>query len=164
MSGALDSLISHPTPQRRTAGQMLLSGGWASPAETMTPTHDRRLLMVLEFINQNLRRQLVIRDLATVVNLSPGRLAHLFKSEVGLSPQRYANNVRLEKAKNLLASGVLSVKEISSEIGFPNVSSFCRCFKARYGTTPREYRKIHLRMDLKSLVSFDYGVCLKERS
>jgi transcriptional regulator GlxA family with amidase domain len=158
MSGALDSLITHPTPQRRTAGQMLLSGGWSLPAETMTPTHDRRLLMVLEFINQNLRRQLVIRDLATVVNLSPGRLAHLFKSEVGLSPQRYANNVRLEKAKNLLESGVLSVKEISSEIGFPNVSSFCRCFKARYNTTPGRYRKIHLRMDLKSIASFDYGV------
>jgi transcriptional regulator GlxA family with amidase domain len=143
---------------------MLLSGARSFPAETMTPTEDRRLLMVLEFINENVRRQLVIRDLATVVNLSPGRLAHLFKSEVGLSPQRYANNVRLEKAKRLLESGVLSVKEISSEIGFPNVSSFCRCFKARYGTTPREYRKIHLRMDLKSLVSFDYGVCLKERS
>jgi xylan 1,4-beta-xylosidase len=136
---------------------MLLSGR-ALPAETMTPTQDRRLLMVLEFINENLRRRLVIRDLATVVNLSPGRLAHLFKSEVGLSPQRYANNVRLEKAKKLLESGVLSVKEISSEIGFPNVSSFCRFFKARYSTTPGQYRKIHLKMDFKSIASFDYGV------
>jgi len=142
---------------------MLLSGARSLPSETMTPIHDRRLLMVLEFINQNLRRQLVVRDLATVVNLSPGRLAHLFKSEVGLSPQRYASNVRLEKAKELLQSGVLSVKEISSEIGFPNVSSFCRCFKARYRTTPREYRNIYLRVDLKRIVSFDYSVCLKER-
>ena len=165
MTTSLDNFTTHPTPQRRTVSQMLLSGARPLPAETMTPTEDRRLLMVLEFINENVRRQLVIRDLATVVNLSPGRLAHLFKSEVGLSPQRYANNVRLEKAKNLLESGVLSVKEISSEIGFPNVSSFCRCFKARYNTTPGRYRKIHLRMDLKSLVvSFDYGVCLKERS
>jgi AraC family transcriptional regulator of arabinose operon len=137
---------------------MLLSDGRPLPAETMTPTHDRRLLMVLELINLNLRRQLVIRDLASIVNLSPGRLAHLFKSEVGLSPQRYAKNVRLEKAKKLLESGVLSVKEISSEIGFPNVSSFCRCFKARYSTTPGQYRKLHLRMDLKSIASFDYGV------
>jgi AraC family transcriptional regulator of arabinose operon len=128
---------------------MLLSGGRALPAETMTHTHDRRLLMVLEFINENLKRQLVIRDLATVVNLSPGRLAHLFKNEVGLSPQRYANNLRLEKAKKLLESGVLSVKEISSEIGFPNVSSFCRCFKAHYSTTPGQYRRTHLRMDFE---------------
>jgi len=95
----------------------------------------------------------MIRELATIVNLSPGRLAHLFKSEVGVSPQRYVNNVRLEKAKALLESGLLSVKEISSQIAFPNVSSFCRSFKARYGTTPREYRKIHLRMDLKSIAA-----------
>jgi two-component system response regulator YesN len=86
--------------------------------------------------------------MATIVNLSPGRLAHLFKSEVGVSPQRYVNKVRLEKAKELLASGLLSVKEIAAEIGFPNVSTFCRSFRACYGTTPREYRNIHLRMDL----------------
>jgi transcriptional regulator GlxA family with amidase domain len=142
---------------------MLLSGARSLPSETMTPTHDRRLLLVLELINENIRRQFMIRELAPIVNLSPGRLAHLFKSEVGVSPQRYANNVRLEKAKELLQSGVLSVKEISSEIGFPNVSSFCRSFKARYRTTPREYRNIHLRIDLKRIVSFDYSVCLKER-
>jgi transcriptional regulator GlxA family with amidase domain len=149
MGGTLDNLTTHPTPQRRTADRMLLSGsGRSLPAETMPSTHDRRLLVVLELINENIRRQLMIRELATIVNLSPGRLAHLFKSEVGVSPQRYTNNVRLEKAKELLESSVLSVKEISSEIGFPNVSSFCRGFKARYGTTPREYRKIHLRIDL----------------
>jgi len=163
MNGTLDNLTTHPTPQRRTAGQMLLSGARSLPAETMTPTHDRRLLVVLELINENMRRQLMIRELATIVNLSPGRLAHLFKSEVGLSPQRYANNVRLKKAKKLLESGVLSVKEISSEIGFPSVSSFCRCFKARYNRTPGRYRRIHLRMDLKRIVSLDYSVCLKER-
>ena len=151
MNGTLDNLTTHPTHKRRTVDQMLLSGGRSSPAETMTPTHDRRLMVVLELINENIRRQLMIRELATIVNLSPGRLAHLFKSEVGVSPQRYANNVRLEKAKMLLESGVLSVKEISCEIGFPNVSSFCRSFRVRYGTTPREHRNIHLRMDLDHL-------------
>ena len=158
MNGTSDNLTTPPMPQRRTVDQMLLPGGRSLPAETMTPTHDRRLVAVLELINENIRRQLMIRELAIIVNLSPGRLAHLFKSEVGVSPQRYANNVRLEKAKELLESGVLSVKEISSGIGFPNVSSFCRSFKARYRTTPREYRKVHLRMDLKSIASFDYGV------
>jgi len=147
MNGTLDDLTTHPTPRRRIVAQKLLSGVRSLPAENITPTHDRRLLVVLELINENIRRQLMIRELATIVNLSPGRLAHLFKSEVGVSPQRYTNNVRLEKAKELLESSVRSVKEISSEIGFPNVSSFCRGFKARYGTTPREYRKIHLRID-----------------
>jgi AraC-like DNA-binding protein len=100
-----------------------------------------------------MQHQLVIQDLARAVNLSSGRLAHLFKSEIGVSPQRYLNNVRLKKAKELLESGMLSVKEIAAEIGFPNVSSFCRSFRACYGTTPREYRKIHLRLDFKSFAT-----------
>ena len=155
MNGSLDNnLTTHPTSQRRTAEHMLLSGGRSLPADTMTPTHDRRLMVVIELINVNIRRQLIVRELATIVNLSPGRFAHLFKSEVGISPQRYVNNIRLEKAKMLLESGVLSVKEISCEIGFPNVSSFCRSFKVRYGATPREYRNLHLRMDLRSIASF----------
>ena len=114
-------------------------------------THDRRLLLVLKLVEENMRRQWVIGDLATVVNLSSGRLAHLFKSEVGVSPQRYLNNIRMEKAKELLENGVLSGKEIAAEVGIPNASRFCRSFKARYGLTPKEYRKTHLRIDLKSI-------------
>jgi AraC family transcriptional regulator of arabinose operon len=115
---------------------------------------DRRLLMILTLIADDVRRQLVIRDLAEAVNLSPGRLAHLFKSELGLSPQRYLNQIRLEKARECLANGMLSVKEIGAEVGIPTVSCFCRSFKARYGTTPGEYRKTHLRLDPKGLVAY----------
>jgi AraC family transcriptional regulator, arabinose operon regulatory protein len=107
---------------------------------TPASTHDHRILIVLSKINENIRRPLEIRDLAIAVNLSPGRLAHLFKSEIGLSPQRYLNQIRLEKAKELLEMGLLSVKEIGADVGFPSVSSFCRSFKAANGMTPKEYR------------------------
>jgi AraC-like DNA-binding protein len=110
--------------------------------------------MILTLIGDDVRRQLVIRDLAEAVNLSPGRLAHLFKSELGVSPQRYLNQIRLEKAKECLANGMLSVKEIGAEVGIPTVSCFCRSFKARYGTTPGEYRRTHLRLDPKCLVAY----------
>ncbi len=116
-------------------------------------TYDRRLQLVLVLLDDNMRCQLAIRDLAEAVNLSPGRLAHLFKSEIGVSPQRYLNNLRLEKAKGCLENGVLRVKEIAAEFGFPNVSQFCRSFKARYGTTPKEYRKAHLKIELKSIAA-----------
>ena len=144
------NLTHHPTRFRirhheaRSAGPM--SGG-----ENDRKMYDRRLLLVLMLIEDNVRRQLAIRDLAEAVNLSPSRLAHLFKSEVGVSPQRYLNNIRLEKAKECLESGMLSVKEVAAEVGFPNVSCFCRTFKARNGTTPKEYRKTHFRIDLDSI-------------
>jgi AraC-like DNA-binding protein len=109
------------------------------------------MLLVLMLVNDSARRRLLIGDIARAVNLSPGRLAHLFKNEIGVSPQRYLNNIRLDKAKECLENGVLSVKEIAAEVGIPNVSGFCRSFKARYGTTPKEYRKTHLRLDLTSV-------------
>lgn len=118
-----------------------------------TKTYDRRLLLVLMLVQDNVRRQWAIRDLAEAVNLSPGRLAHLFKSEVGISPQRYLNQIRLEKAKECLENSVLSVKEIAARVGFPNVSCLCRSFKSRYGATPCEHRKTHLRLDLKSVTA-----------
>lgn len=152
MSATLDNLITHPTLRRQTVDQKLVSHRRSLSGEKSPPTHDRRLLLVLELINENVQRQFVIREMATAVNLSPGRLAHLFKSEIGVSPQRYVNNVRLEKARDLLEGGMLSVKEVAAEVGFPNVSSFCRSFRARYGATPSEYRKINLRIDLKSLL------------
>jgi AraC family transcriptional regulator, arabinose operon regulatory protein len=109
------------------------------------------MLLVLMLVEGSIRHQLLMEDIARAVNLSPGRLAHLFKSEMGVSPKRYLNNIRLEKARECLENGVLSVKEIASEVGIPNVSRLCRSFKARYGATPKEYRKTHLRLDLKSL-------------
>ena len=152
MSATLNNLITHPTMRRQTVDQKLVSHRRSLSGEEATPTDDRRLLLVLDLINENVQRQFVIREMAIAVNLSPGRLAHLFKSEVGVSPQRYVNNVRLERARDLLEGGMLSVKEIAAEIGFPNVSSFCRSFKACYGATPSEYRKVHLRIDLKRIL------------
>jgi AraC family transcriptional regulator, arabinose operon regulatory protein len=154
MNATLDNLNTHPTNTHPTrphpTDQKLILRRPSQSGENTIPVHDRRLLLLLELINDNMQRQLTIRGLARVVNLSPGRLAHLFKSEVGISPQRYLNNVRLEKAKELLESGMLSVKEVAAEIGFPHASSFCRSFKACYSTTPREYRKNYLRIDIKT--------------
>jgi AraC family transcriptional regulator of arabinose operon len=111
---------------------------------------DRRIVLAMMLVEEGTRRQFFIGDIARAVNLSTGRLAHLFKSEVGVSPQRYLMNIRLEKATELLEIGGLSVKEIAAEIGIASVSRFCRSFKSRYGVTPNEYRKTHLRLDLRT--------------
>jgi two-component system response regulator YesN len=148
----MHDLLNHPTDRFGTVGNIKESTAGLMPCgQPCWRTDDRRLLLVLMLIEDNTRRQLLMADIARTVNLSPGRLAHLFKSEMGVSPQRYLNNIRLDKAKERLESGVLSVKEIAAEVGIPDVSRFCRSFKARYGTTPKEYRKTHLRLDLKSV-------------
>jgi transcriptional regulator GlxA family with amidase domain len=149
----LRDLTNQPTDRFATFrnGKESTAAGLRPQGRDLGKTRDRRMLLVLMLVEESAKRRVLMGDIARAVNLSPGRLAHLFKSEMGVSPQRYLNNLRLEMAKECLENGVLSVKEIASEVGIANVSRFCRSFKARYGVTPMEYRKTNLRLDLKSV-------------
>lgn len=107
----------------------------------VTVPQDRRVRVILILLEQNSHRQLAIADVARAVNLSPGRLAHLFKSEVGVSLQQYLTQIRLAKAKHQLETTFLSIKEIAAANGFPSVTRFTASFKETVGATPSEYRK-----------------------
>jgi transcriptional regulator GlxA family with amidase domain len=105
-------------------------------------TSDRRVQVVLMVLEDNSQRKLVIQDIAEIVNLSPGRLAHLFRDEMGTSVQQYLTQIRLAKAKRQLESGFLSIKEIAAAVGFCNVNQFTNTFKTANGITPTQYRQL----------------------
>lgn len=102
---------------------------------------DRRIQLVLILLEENSHKQLSIPDVAKLVRLSPGRLAHLFKNEMEVSIQRYITQIRLTKAKHQLESSFLSIKEIAASVGFQNVTRFTAHFKNQVGSTPAEYRR-----------------------
>lgn len=107
---------------------------------------DRRVQIVRVLLEGSFQRKLGLREMGQEVNLSPWRLAHLFKAETGMSPQRYLTLVRLQRAKDQLVNSFLPVQEIGVAVGIPNPSHFTRSFKAAYGMTPVEYRRINLRI------------------
>ena len=107
---------------------------------------DRRVQIVRVLLEGSFQRKLGLREMGQEVNLSPWRLAHLFKSETGMSPQRYLTLVRLQRAKDQLVNSFQTVQEIGANVGIPNPSHFTKSFKAAYGMTPIEYRKINLRI------------------
>jgi AraC-like DNA-binding protein len=98
------------------------------------------------FIEDNFHRHLALSEMAKAVNLSPWRLAHLFKDEVGIPPLRYLSLVRLQKARQYLETGFLTVREIAISVGIPNASHFTRSFKAAYGSSPLQHRSAHFRI------------------
>lgn len=102
---------------------------------------DRRIEVVVMLLQSNSHKQIAIEEMAKLVNLSPGRLAHLFKSEMKLSIQQYLTQVRLAKAKSHLESSFLSIKEIAASVGFSSATRFVVCFKNLVGATPAQYRK-----------------------
>src|SRR5258708_5093319 len=83
---------------------------------------------------------LSIRALSANVSLSPRRLAHLFRVELGVPPRQYLKALRMDRAQSLLHTSFLSVKEITFQSGFTNVSHFVRDFKKLHGATPSEFR------------------------
>jgi AraC family transcriptional regulator of arabinose operon len=103
---------------------------------------DHRIQQTIKKIEADISRQFVIGDLAASVNLSVSRLQHLFKKEVETSIVKYINNLRLQKARKLLESSHLHVKEIRMRVGLTNESHFQRDFKQKFGETPNNYRNV----------------------
>lgn len=88
----------------------------------------------------DVRGELTLTEFAHSVNLSVWRLSHIFKSDVGMPPIKYLKLLRMERAKGLLESSFLSVKEIAFQVGLNDESHFVRDFKSTYGHSPTTYR------------------------
>lgn len=101
---------------------------------------DKRVEKIIEMMREDVRGELSLAEFAQSVNLSVWRLCHIFKSDVGMPPIRYLRLLRMERAKNLLESSFLSVKEIAFQVGLNDESHFVRDFKSTYGFSPALYR------------------------
>ena len=111
---------------------------------------NQRVQIVIDFMDANLQRKISLSDMARAANLSPSHLSHLFKTQTGLSPGEYLRRLRMKKARHLLATSLLSVKEIMALAGYNNKSHFLRHFKRSFGLAPSEYRKGVSRVMAKS--------------
>lgn len=105
---------------------------------------DARVQKTVELMRANLDKELRLPGIAQAVNLSVWRLCHIFSSHFGISPIHYLRLLRMEKAKHLLETSFLSVKEIAHRAGLNDESHFVRDFKMIYGVTPSCYRNSFL--------------------
>lgn len=77
---------------------------------------------------------------ADKVFLSPNYFGDLIKKETGKTAQEYIQLKITDRAKQLLAEGILSINEIADELGFKYPTHFTRLFKKNVGMSPSEYR------------------------
>ena len=101
---------------------------------------DPRVQLIITLMKEELHRDLTLNGLAQTVNLSLPYLHHLFKAETGTTPWLYLHSLRLEKARELLVTTMLSVKQIMIRVGMKDKSHFGREFKKTYGQSPGQYR------------------------
>src|SRR5688572_8226364 len=79
------------------------------------------------------------------------RLCRVFRSETGMSPIQYLRSVRMERARELLQTSFLSVREIARQAGLGDHSHFSRDFKRTYGSTPTLNRNRFFAASVKNL-------------
>lgn len=97
---------------------------------------------VIRHIEATPYSKLSIEEIARSVGLSSSRISRLFKSEMGMTLGRYIKRGRLERARELLGTTNLTVKETLFEVGLSDPSHFGRDFRRAYGLSPAQYRKL----------------------
>ena len=100
-----------------------------------------KLQRAMEFLTENLSRDVRLDEAASAVELSPFHFAHEFRATSGQTPYQYLLTQRMDRAKVLLATTDWSVREIAAQTGFTSDANFVRAFRQRVGITPGEWRK-----------------------
>lgn len=120
-------------------------GGAISQQKHLSSRHvagrvkDPRVKKALELIEDSWR-DCSLAEIAKDSGQSSRTLSRLFLNEVGLSPKEYITLLRMERAKELLRTGELTVTDTALEVGYNSLSKFISAFKRAEGVLPSEFR------------------------
>lgn len=95
---------------------------------------------IVAYINENYKEELSLKTLGDKFNINPSYLGQIFKKEYGKLFTDYLNQVRNEKAKELLLNTNLKINEIAKMVGYEDASYFYRKFKDYFGLSPNSLR------------------------
>lgn len=108
--------------------------------------YDEQISLILYFIEKNLHTHLNNEQLAEQLHFHPNHFIRYFKNAVGITPMKYINQRRMEKAKNMLISSFMSITEIGQRVSYNNVFHFSKAFKQYMGYSPSEYRQHYMEL------------------
>jgi AraC family transcriptional regulator len=101
----------------------------------------RQLQQLLEYIDENVARDLSLQELASVVSASGSHFNVLFKKSTGTSPHQFILRARVQRAVDLIIGSSSQLSEIALRCGFANQSHMSRCVRRFHGMTPAELRR-----------------------
>lgn len=102
-----------------------------------TAKYNKKIIDILQFINQNLQKELSIDRLAEQFYISKYHMMRQFKEETGYSIHQYISEKRLLAAKSMILAG-MPAATAALECGYKDYSTFARAFKKKMGSLPSE--------------------------
>lgn len=103
--------------------------------------NSRRLEKAFEFMNNNYDKDISLKDLAKLANMTEESFSRFIKKRTGNTFINSLNEIRLGHASRMLIDTTHTITEISYSCGFNNISNFNRLFKKKKHCTPKEFRE-----------------------
>lgn len=96
-----------------------------------------------EYLAAHIDRRVTLDELAAIAHLSPFHFARAFTRSVGVPPYRYQQQLRLDKASQLLANSDMRIIDIALAVGYESPQALARAFTQTYGSSPSQWRRRH---------------------
>lgn len=100
-----------------------------------------KVKMAIEYIREHYAEDISVVEIAAHLDIRSTYLSTLFKRETGKTLSEFMENIRMEKAKELLKDGHLRINEVAQMLGYNNPNYFASVFNKVVGIYPSEYRR-----------------------
>jgi AraC family transcriptional regulator len=108
------------------------------PLGGSSPELTRRLWIAYDYLRSNFAGAPTLAETAAVAALSPNHLIRSYRAAFGRTPHQHLTEMRMARARELLARHGRSVTEACLEVGFASLGSFSDAFRRRYGVRPSQ--------------------------
>lgn len=119
--------------------RLIASAGYSTQ---IVMKENKRIDEIYQYMRDNFHRQISVKEVASIANMSVSAFSHFFKKSTNRSFIKFLTEIRLSNACQLLSTTQLSVNEIASQCGYTNISNFNRLFKKYKQATPMQFRNI----------------------
>ena len=113
---------------------------------------DDRIRKVLDHIEGNLSQKLAQKDLAEIACMSISHFHQAFESETGRTPFKFIEEIKMNKAFQMVISGSEKIHELTLQLGYSDYETFSRSFKKHHAFAPDDLkaiaRKIQTELDI----------------
>ena len=106
----------------------------------ITDSSEKKLELIIDFINKNFKSDISREGLAEAVDVSPNYLSSLFNQFMGIRIDEYINKLRIEEAAQQLKQTNSNIIDVAFSVGFESIPTFNRAFKKIYEVTPSKFR------------------------
>ncbi len=102
---------------------------------------DRRIEAVRSHIDRHFDQPVTLEQLSALAHLGQRQLNDLFRRELGMTPQQYLIEMRMQHAWQLLSESDLQVQQVAERVGYSNLAAFSDRFRRHFGRSPRQFRR-----------------------